>query len=102
MHIAIATPSSSSSLPFIFLLIFILIRDAKTSIGKGKAENVHAALLIYSELVVNSGEFMHPNLDEVYADVLKHRNSKDKFVKMTIVQLIPRLAKFYPTKFSTA
>ncbi len=73
---------------------------AASGVMKGSPDHhIHGSLLIYGELLRNTGEFMVPRYDEVYEKVMKYTENKDRNVRTTVIRLIPRLAKFSPDAF---
>ena len=62
----------------------------------------HASLLAVGELLINNfcKPFILQNLQEIYSKVISLRDSKDKFIKTQVFNLIPFLSRVDPTLFS--
>ena len=73
---------------------------AKNSLTKTSMESIHAGLLVYGELVANSDSFIINRFNKIADDALKFQDHKDKCVRTSIIQLIPKLAQFNPKAFA--
>lgn len=79
------------------------------------SDMVHSALLTIGGLLDNSAAFasqryaeeadassatfLAPRFNEMCEMILKYRDSKDKLVRRTVIQLLPKLAHFHPEAF---
>ena len=63
-------------------------------------EDVHGSLLAFGELLRHTGEFMLSRYKEVAETVLRLHESKERIVRRSVTNLIPKLAAFYPQRFS--
>ena len=64
-----------------------------------KVEAIHGSLLIIGKLLQHTGEFMVPRFREVCNTVLKYKEHRERLVRQTVIQLLPRLAAFCPDAF---
>jgi serine/threonine-protein kinase mTOR len=62
----------------------------------------HASLLAVGELLINSfcKSFILQNISEIYSKIISLRDSKEKFIKAQVFNLIPFLSRVDPTLFS--
>ena len=63
-------------------------------------EDVHGSLLAFGELLRHTGEFMLSRYKEVAETVLRLHESKERIVRRSVTNLIPKLAAFSPQRFS--
>jgi len=63
---------------------------------------VHGALLVIGELLSGTGAFMAPKFNEICEAVMKHKDSRDRLVRRSVIVLLPRLAHFLPEAFARA
>jgi FKBP12-rapamycin complex-associated protein len=67
---------------------------------KGSAESVHGSLLVVSETLKNTGEFMVPRFKEICMAIMALKDHRSKVVRSTIVELLSSLAQFCPDSFA--
>ena len=60
---------------------------------------VHASLVTAGELLMHAGEFMVARYREVAEAALAHRASRNRDVRLAVMALLPRLARFSPERF---
>ena len=72
-------------------------RGARKSAG---ADSIHGSLLALGELLRHTGEFMLARYREVVDMVLQYCKSRDKLVRQSVANLIPKLAHFAPERFA--
>ena len=77
----------------------LIWQEVLVSVRGGGIEGVHAGLMTIGELLRNTGEFMQPRYREVCEIVMRYREHKDKFIRETVIALIPLLASYHPTSF---
>ena len=62
--------------------------------------SIHGGLLVISEMLDNTGEFMLARFKEICeSNIFKYKNNKDILIKETVISLIPKIAKFQPHAF---
>jgi len=61
--------------------------------------SIHGALLCIGQLLAHSHEFMTSHTEEVCQTLNKYRDGKDKLVKQTVIQLLPKVAASNPEVF---
>ena len=67
--------------------------------GRGNTDCVHGSLLSIGELLRHTGDFMLTRFTRTVGLLLRHLGSKDKVVRRTMIQLMPRLAALNPSSF---
>jgi len=67
---------------------------------KGTAESVHGSLLVVSEMLKHTGDFMVPRFKEVCKAIMALQDHRSRVVRGTIASLIPALAQFCPDAFA--
>ncbi|XP_041013717.1 serine/threonine-protein kinase TOR-like isoform X1 [Juglans microcarpa x Juglans regia] len=63
--------------------------------------SIHGSLLAVGELLRNTGEFMMSRYREVAEIVLRYLEHRDRLVRLSITQLLPRIAHFLRDRFVT-
>lgn len=78
-----------------------MYNEAQNGFRRGTVESTHASLLVYRELLLQGGMFMHPKYKDVCERVLlqQHRENKDATIRRTVVDIIPTLASYAPKEF---
>ena len=80
-------------------LLSLRDKDVPNSKAKNKADwEIHGSLLIFGELLKCTDFILSDKFDSMYATTLSFRYHKSKHVKRAVIDLIPSLAKFAPTK----
>ena len=70
-------------------------------LAKGaNVEQVHGSLLAFGELLRHTGEFMLSRYKEVAETVLRLHESRERIVRRSVTELIPKLAAFSPRRFA--
>lgn len=67
---------------------------------KGSAESVHGSLLVVSETLKHTGDFMVPRFKEICMAIMALKDHRSKVVRSAIVELLPSLAQFCPDAFA--
>ena len=62
---------------------------------KGSEETVHGSLIVVSEMLKHTGDFMIPRFKEISKAIISLKNHRSKAVRVTILQLLPHLASFW-------
>eukprot|EP01138_Halocafeteria_seosinensis_P014561 gb/GECG01014866.1/.p1 GENE.gb/GECG01014866.1/~~gb/GECG01014866.1/.p1 ORF type:complete len:3652 (+),score=422.49 gb/GECG01014866.1/:1-10956(+) len=62
-------------------------------------EAIHGALLALRELIMHADEFCSPKFTEICSCALKYRDVRDRLIRGTIIDILPRLAAFDPNGF---
>lgn len=74
-------------------------KHVNNSKAKSKPDNeIHGGLLIFGELLKCADFILADKWDSMYATTLSFRHHKSRHVKRAVIDLIPSLAKFAPTK----
>ena len=68
--------------------------------GAPSVEWTHGSLLAFGEMLRHTGEFMLSRYKEVAETVLRLHESKERIVRRSVTELIPRLAAFSPARFA--
>eukprot|EP01035_Chromulina_nebulosa_P018854 gene18854-24639_t len=68
--------------------------------NKGTNECIHGSILVTSELLTHTGEFMIPRFKEICSNVFEFKENKSKVIKASITNLLPKLAKYCPDAFA--
>ncbi|OQO07792.1 hypothetical protein B0A48_06583 [Cryoendolithus antarcticus] len=78
-----------------------MYNEANAGFRKGTVESIHGSLLVYRELLVQGGMFMHNRYKDVCDRVLQqqYREHKDGTIRRTVVEIIPILAGYAPKEF---
>ena len=63
-------------------------------------EQTHGSLLAFGEMLRHTGEFMLSRYKEVAETVLRLHDSRERIVRRSVVELIPKLAAFSPRRFA--
>ena len=63
-------------------------------------EQTHGSLLAFGEMLRHTGEFMLSRYKEVAETVLRLHDSRERVVRRSVVELIPKLAAFSPRRFA--
>ena len=64
------------------------------------SESIHGALLLLNVLLTETGTYMADKLPTLSETLLSLRSSKSSFIRMALIELIPRIAKFHPDAFA--
>jgi FKBP12-rapamycin complex-associated protein len=95
---------SSSSSSFLLTLQFLLSTNLVAQLPQGfkstAPEVIHGSLIAIGELLRNAGDFMMTRYKEVCDGVLKYKESKDRLVRRTVINLISLLASYSPDLFT--
>lgn len=76
-------------------------KEVVSGMRQQSIENVHGSLLVYRELLVNAGQFMHPpKYDDALTSVLRLKDHKDHIIRRTVIEILPSFAMFLPQLFS--
>ena len=77
----------------------LIWQEVLASVRAGSSESIHAGLLTIGELLSNTGEFMSVRYRETCEIVMRYREHKEKYVRETVIALIPQLAAYSPPTF---
>ncbi|MCJ1297117.1 phosphatidylinositol kinase- protein kinase tor1, partial [Xylographa carneopallida] len=77
----------------------LIWQEVLASVRAGSSESIHAGLLTIGELLSNTGEFMSQRYRETCEIVMRYREHKEKYVRETVIALIPKLAAYSPATF---
>ncbi|ACO68161.1 target of rapamycin kinase [Micromonas commoda] len=75
-------------------------RGGGSGFGAPSVERTHGSLLAFGEMLRHTGEFMLSRYKEVAETVLRLHESKERIVRRSVVELVPRLAAFSPARFA--
>lgn len=64
------------------------------------SESIHGALLLLNVLLTETGTYMADKLPTLSETLLSLRASKSHFIRMALIELIPRMAKFHSDAFA--
>lgn len=87
-----------------------MFEGAQDGLRRGTIESIHASLLVYKELLLQGGMFMHSpsapstsRYKEVCERILsqQYRDHRDPIIRRTVVEIIPILAMYAPKDFCT-
>ena len=67
---------------------------------KGSAETVHGSLIVVSEMLKHTEDFMVPRFKEICKAIISLKSHRSKVVRVAILQLLPHLASFCPDAFA--
>ena len=74
--------------------------EVQACMRSGQAEVIHAGLLTIGELLrCNTGDFMQSRYKDACDHAMRHREDKDKFIRETVIALLPLLAAYSPPAF---
>jgi FKBP12-rapamycin complex-associated protein len=76
-----------------------ILEEAQQGLRIGSVDCIHGSLLIYRELLLKAGMFMHERYREVCELVLKYKDHRDSIIRRSVIQLIPTLASYSPDEF---
>ena len=68
--------------------------------GQAAAASIHGSLLIVGEMLSHTGDFMVPRFQEVCQAVLSVREHKDRCIRLSVLEILPRLAHFCSDMFA--
>lgn len=64
------------------------------------SESIHGALLLLNVLLSETGTYMADKLPTLSETLLSLRTAKSHFIRMALIELIPRMAKFHADAFA--
>lgn len=68
--------------------------------GQAASASIHGSLLIVGEMLSHTGDFMVPRFQEVCQAVLSVREHKDRCIRLSVIEILPRLAQFCSDMFA--
>ncbi|KAL9656580.1 hypothetical protein ABK040_012162 [Willaertia magna] len=74
--------------------------QTKNNFRGNKSELVHGALLAIGELLLFAGNVLRDEFDMICNTVLGFQQHKDKLVRKSVIELVPKLAKFFGERFN--
>ncbi|KAG0345157.1 phosphatidylinositol kinase- protein kinase tor1 [Podila humilis] len=74
--------------------------EAQRGLRIATTESIHGSLLIYRELLLHAGMFMHKLYMDTCDTVFKYRDHRDGLVRRAVISLIPDLAAYNPPEFA--
>ncbi|KAK3942599.1 phosphatidylinositol 3-kinase tor2 [Diplogelasinospora grovesii] len=75
--------------------------EAVRGLKINSVESVHASLLVLKELLEQGGMYMQDHYDEACDIVYRHKDTRDPAIRKTVILLIPDLANYSPSEFSS-
>ncbi|KAF9435486.1 phosphatidylinositol kinase- protein kinase tor1 [Entomortierella beljakovae] len=75
--------------------------EAQRSLRIASTESIHGSLLIYKELLLHAGMFMHDRYIITCDTVLAYKDHRDGLVRRAVISLIPHLAAYNPQEFAS-
>ncbi|KAF9993671.1 phosphatidylinositol kinase- protein kinase tor1 [Entomortierella chlamydospora] len=75
--------------------------EAQRSLRIASTESIHGSLLIYKELLLHAGMFMHDLYISTCDTVFLYKDHRDGLVRRAVIQLIPHLAAYNPREFAS-
>ena len=82
-----------------YCLIYDQLQDG---LMNGSEEFVHGSILVLTEVLKYTGDFMIPRFKEVCRNIMGLKDHKSRIVKSAIVTLLPSLATLSPDAFARA
>ncbi|TGZ84962.1 FAT-domain-containing protein [Ascodesmis nigricans] len=76
--------------------------EAKVGLRIGGTDAVHGSLLIYQQLLDQSGMFLEDTYREVCETVLRLKDHRDPGIRRLTIKMIPSLAKYSPVDFANS
>ena len=82
-----------------------MFEQAQDGFRRGTLESIHGSLLVYKELLVQGGMFMHNQNSSRYKDACErvllqqYRDHREFVIRKTVVDIIPILALYSPKDF---
>lgn len=67
---------------------------------QGSPEYIHGSMLCVIELLKHTGDFMIPRFKEITTAIMMFRENKSRYIRSSIVALIPVLASYCPDVFA--
>ena len=76
-----------------------VLDEAQNSVRSNATESIHGGLLVYRELLLKGGMFMHERYRSVCDITLKFKDHRDFVIRKIATQMIATLAAYNPTDF---
>ncbi|KAG0064947.1 phosphatidylinositol kinase- protein kinase tor1 [Linnemannia elongata] len=76
--------------------------EAQRGLRIATTESIHGSLLIFRELLLHAGMFMHERYMKTCDTVFQYRDHRDGLVRRAVISLIPDLAAYNPAEFASA
>ncbi|CAB40167.2 TORC1 serine/threonine protein kinase Tor2 [Schizosaccharomyces pombe] len=76
-----------------------ILNEAQRGVAQGSSDYIHGSLLVYRQLFLKAGMFMHERYREVSDIILQFRDHKDLLIRKTVTELIATLAAYNPDEF---
>ncbi len=67
---------------------------------RNNAAAMHGSLLVIGEMLSHTGDFMVPRFQEVCQAVMAVREHKDRCIRVSVIEILPRLAQFCSDMFA--
>ncbi|EGG01362.1 uncharacterized protein MELLADRAFT_117828 [Melampsora larici-populina 98AG31] len=80
----------------------MVLQQVQKGFKQGTSDSIHGSLLGVKELVVEAGPFMRSRYQEVCDQVLTYREHREALVRRAVVELIPTLASYNVTEFTSS
>jgi serine/threonine-protein kinase mTOR len=77
-----------------------IYEQVQEGLSKGQAASIHGSLLIVGEMLSHTGDFMVPRFQEVCQAVMSVREHKDRCIRLSVIEISPRLAQFCSDMFA--
>ncbi|ORZ10331.1 phosphatidylinositol kinase Tor2 [Lobosporangium transversale] len=74
--------------------------EAQRGLRIASTESIHGSLLIYRELLLHAGMFMHERYKSTGEIVFQYKDHRDGLVRRAVISLIPDLAAYNPQEFA--
>lgn len=115
MHVPTATPTPTPTRRALSACLQILAQrntvahvnwyckiyeQVQEGLSKGQAASIHGSLLIVGEMLSHTGDFMVPRFQEVCQAVMSVREHKDRCIRLSVIEILPRLAQFCSDMFA--
>lgn len=78
-----------------------LVEEAYKGFKLGSIESIHGSLLTFGELFRHTGLYLQDRYIEICDSIMKYKDHKESLIKKTVINLIPDLATFNSTDFSS-
>lgn len=79
----------------------MVLQQAQKGFKLGTSDAIHGSLLGIKELILEGGTFMRPRFPEISDQILTYKDHREALVRRAVVELIPTLASYNSTEFSS-
>ncbi|EPX74347.1 phosphatidylinositol kinase Tor2 [Schizosaccharomyces octosporus yFS286] len=76
-----------------------ILVEAQNGVAQGSNEYIHGSLLVYRQLFLKAGMFMHERYREVSNTILQFKDHRDSLIRKTVTELIATISTYNPEEF---